>query len=45
MTPENARVAEGDTAMLQCSPPQGSPPPVVTWTKDGEQLDPAVNHR
>ncbi|KAA0203951.1 hypothetical protein HAZT_HAZT010191 [Hyalella azteca] len=43
--PQNTRVGEGEVAMLECQPPPGSPPPVVTWSKDGRPLDPAVNHR
>ncbi|KAF2358373.1 Fibronectin type III [Trinorchestia longiramus] len=43
--PRNTKVGEGEVAMMECRPPPGSPAPVVTWSKDGRQLDPAVNHR
>ncbi|KAH9489182.1 hypothetical protein Btru_057781 [Bulinus truncatus] len=36
--PQDKAVRLGEMFSLSCSPPVGSPPPVVYWTKDGEKL-------
>lgn len=39
MEPQNTRVAQGDTVIMECGPPKGSPEPTVTWRKNGQTLD------
>ena len=43
--PDDTQVAEGEIALLSCVPPRGNPHPVVTWQKDGEDIDLAADHR
>ncbi|CAD7086145.1 unnamed protein product [Hermetia illucens] len=39
LEPQNTRVAQGDTALLECAPPKGIPEPVVSWRKNGQKLE------
>ncbi|KAG7309657.1 hypothetical protein JYU34_004145 [Plutella xylostella] len=43
--PRDVKVASGEEALLECSPPRGVPEPSVHWTKDGHSLDIEVNGR
>ena len=37
--PEDVGVVKGGTAILNCSPPKGTPVPTVFWKKDGKRID------
>ncbi|KAL9929190.1 roundabout 3 isoform 1-T1 [Glossina fuscipes fuscipes] len=39
LEPQNTRIAQGDTALLECAAPRGIPEPVVLWKKNGQILD------
>ena len=39
VVPRDSDVLIGEDVVLECSPPRGSPRPVIKWKKDGENLD------
>lgn len=39
LDPQNTRVAQGDTVLLECAPPRGSPEPQIMWRRNGQKLD------
>ncbi|XP_058122733.1 roundabout homolog 2-like [Anopheles ziemanni] len=39
LEPQNTRVAQGETVLLECGPPRGYPEPTVFWRKNGQTLD------
>ena len=39
MMPMSLRIAQGDTAVLICSPPKANPKPNITWVKNGVILN------
>lgn len=42
--PSDVEVAEGEVAVLNCSPPVGHPEPNVAWKKDGLPINSADHH-
>uniref|UniRef100_A0A3P9DBB3 Roundabout, axon guidance receptor, homolog 4 (Drosophila) n=1 Tax=Maylandia zebra TaxID=106582 RepID=A0A3P9DBB3_9CICH len=44
MQPTDVEVAEGEMAVLTCSPPVGHPEPNVVWKKDGLPISSADHH-
>ncbi|BES96070.1 Roundabout, axon guidance receptor, homolog [Nesidiocoris tenuis] len=43
--PQNLRVAQGETALLECGPPRGHPEPTVIWKRNGHVIDFDSNKR
>lgn len=39
LEPQNTRVAQGETALLECAPPKGIPEPTVVWRKNGQKIE------
>ncbi|XP_055856446.1 protein sax-3 [Episyrphus balteatus] len=45
LEPQNTRIAQGETALLECAAPRGIPEPIVTWKKGGQKLELDGNKR
>lgn len=45
LQPADTRSAAGDTALLECAPPRGTPDPIVAWKKNGQLLELEDNDR
>ncbi|KAA0185064.1 hypothetical protein HAZT_HAZT003468 [Hyalella azteca] len=37
--PLDVSVASGGAAELRCAPPRGHPPPTLSWTRNGHEID------
>lgn len=37
--PQNTRIAQSDTALLECAAPRGVPEPTVLWKKNSQIID------
>lgn len=38
LEPASTQSAQGETVILECMPPRGSPEPTVYWKKNGQNL-------
>lgn len=45
LEPQNTKASIGETVMMECGPPRGSPEPNVAWRKNGQILDMAGSKR
>lgn len=43
--PQNTRASQGETILLECSPPKGIPEPTVLWKKNNQILDVQASKR
>ncbi|XP_064085211.1 roundabout homolog 2-like [Macrobrachium nipponense] len=40
VAPSDVTATSGERAQLMCSPPRGHPPPELTWSRNGHEIDP-----
>lgn len=45
LEPQSTRIALGETVLLECGPPRGSPEPNIFWRKNGQSMDLTNNKR
>lgn len=45
LEPQNTRASQGETILLECSPPKGIPEPTVQWKKNNQILDVQASKR
>ncbi|XP_063222076.1 roundabout homolog 2-like [Bacillus rossius redtenbacheri] len=45
LEPKNLRATQGDSVLLECGPPKGTPEPTVFWRKNGQVIELADSDR